>query len=294
MTTSGERYSMAELVRRSGVKPATIRHYIGMGLLPAPHRVAANRFLYDRRHEQALRMVRLLRERRQLPLAEIRRLLPRLARMSDGQAFRTEMWDTVVEAHLDRGRSPAARLLRAGVTAFNRHGFAEVRVDDVCRAADLAKGSFYRYYQSKEDLFFAAAAAAGTEVSRAFTHAADSRAAGRAGAEGGAVLGDREAGTLLAEALAPRLPLLLDLLALAAQRRPGHARVARSVFGDLRQVVGLRLDPGAGDSAGRRVVGQALLAGVGELLNDPEGVPGGDPGAERPGEAGGTGETRVR
>src|SRR5205085_1722118 len=64
---SRERYTMAELVERTGTTPATVRHYLELGLLPRPHRVATNRFLYDSRHEQAIRLIRLLRERRQLP-----------------------------------------------------------------------------------------------------------------------------------------------------------------------------------------------------------------------------------
>lgn len=249
---------MSELMRRTGVQPGTVRHYLRLGLLPPPQRVAANRFLYDRRHEQALKLVRLLRERRHLPLSEIRRVLPGLTGMADQQAFRADMWEELVEAQLSAGtrRGPAARLLRAGMEAFNRHGFAEVRVDDLCRSARVAKGSFYRHYRSKEDLFFAAAAAAGDEAARAF--------------EGdGSGLSEGEAEVALSSALARRLPLLLDLLALAAQRRPGHARVAREVFSTLRAAVRSRLGPPADEDTGQRVLGAALLTGIRQLTVAP-------------------------
>lgn len=258
---------MGELVRRTGASPATVRHYRRLGLLPPPHRAAANRFLYDRRHEQALRIVRLLRERRHLPLAEIRRLLPSLSKMPDDQAFRPEMWDTVAETQLGAGarRAPAARLLRAGIEAFSRHGFAEVRVDDVCRSAKLAKGSFYRHYRSKEDLFFATAKAAGDEAALAF--AAASGACDDAGGTGG--MSEEEAALALGRAITPHLPLMLELLALAAQRRPGHARVAQAVFAELRRVVRAHLRAPAAEGADRRVVGDALLIGIRHLVGDP-------------------------
>jgi AcrR family transcriptional regulator len=255
-----ERFTMAELVERTGTTPATVRHYLDLGLLPRPHRVAANRFLYDSRHEQAIRLIRLLQERRQLPLSQIRRLLPELLRIPGEQAFHPEMWDETVEVHLrERGRQlPSARLLRAGMAAFERHGFAEVRVDDVCRAAKVAKGSFYRHYRSKEDLFFAAASAAGDEVVRIFSTEAEPKG-----------LGLDEAVVVLTEALARHLPLLLDLVALAAQRRPGHARVARRIFAGLRAGIGRGVESGLeADEAGAVVVDRALLACLRSLLGD--------------------------
>jgi AcrR family transcriptional regulator len=254
-----ERFTMAELVERTGTTPATVRHYLDLGLLPRPHRIAANRYLYDTRHEQAIRLIRLLQERRQLSLSQIRRLLPELLRIPGEQAFHPEMWDETVEVHLrQRGRQlPAARLLRAGIAAFERHGFADVRVDDVCRAAKVAKGSFYRHYRSKEDLFFAAASAAGEEVAQAFSAQAKRR------------LDRDEAVAVLTNALAGHLPLLLDLVALAAQRRPGHARVARRIFTALRAAVGQRVASGLdADAAGAEVVDRALLSCLRSLLGD--------------------------
>ena len=257
---SRERFTLAELVERTGTTPATVRHYLDLGLLPRPHREAANRFRYDSRHEQAIRLIRLLQERRQLPLSQIRRLLPELLRIPGEQAFHPEMWDETVEVHLrERGRQlPAARLLRAGMAAFERHGFAEVRVDDVCRAAKVAKGSFYRHYRSKEELFFAAASAAGDEVVRVFS--------AEAGPDG---LGVDDAVVVLAQALSRHLPLLLDLMALAAQRRPGHARAARRIFAGLRAAVGEGLASGLdADDAGAAVVDRALLACLRGLVGD--------------------------
>jgi len=263
-----DRFSMSELVARTGVSPATVRHYLSLELLPPPHRVAANRFLYDRRHEQALRIIRSLRERHQLSLPEIRQMLPSLAKMPAEQAFRPEMWDEVMKSHAGMGsrREPSARLLQAGMAAFARHGFAEVRIDDLCQSAKLAKGSFYRHYSSKEDLFFAAAQAAASEAGRAF---AESARIGDGRGEGlGEGLDEDEAAVVLTQALTRHLPLILGLLALAAQRRPGHARVARGVFAQLRSVVRSNLASSATPGADLRVVGQAVLLGIRHLVDD--------------------------
>ncbi|HTX00673.1 MAG TPA: MerR family transcriptional regulator [Acidimicrobiales bacterium] len=230
-------FSMAELVERTGVAAPTVRFYLVEGLLPPAVKVAPNRFLYDERHVEAVRLVRLLRERRGLSLEAIGQmlpaLLPDLLGRPDAGAFRPEMWRQLLEDHTASATAPstADRLLAAGLGAFCRHGHADVTVDDVCRAADVAKGSFYRYFGSKEDLFLAAASAVAREVTAILVARAGEGPLEPAGAT-----------AVLREALAPYLPVVLDLASLAVQRRPGHARALRSLVNDVRRAM-LELAP---------------------------------------------------
>lgn len=46
-------------------------------------------------------------------------------------------------------------LLRAGLGHFERAGLRAARVDDICRDVGIAKGSFYAFFPSKEELFMA-------------------------------------------------------------------------------------------------------------------------------------------
>ena len=240
-------FPISELVDRTRVPAATIHHYMRLGLLPRPDRSERNRFLYDDRHVRALTLIRLLRERRRMPLDAIRRVLPDLLELEGRQAFRPEMWDRVAGVRLSNAarRSPRARLLAAAMDAFARRGFADVNVDDICRAARIAKGSFYRHYRSKEELFFATADAARAEITEAF---------------GEALAGGREATAGPADALArtlePRLPLFLDLFTRAMQRRPGYSAEARRIFSTLAYELGELL--GAEDP----VSGGAWLLGL--------------------------------
>lgn len=48
------------------------------------------------------------------------------------------------------------RLIEAAMTLLWRHGFASVSVDQLCAAANVKKGSFYHFFESKEDLALAA------------------------------------------------------------------------------------------------------------------------------------------
>lgn len=246
-----QEFPIGELVTRSGVPRATIHHYVARGLLPPPRRVARNRFLYDQRHVDALRLVKLLRDRRHLPLDVIAGVLPQLLNLEGEEAFRPEMWDRAVGLHLrEPGRNgAAARLVEAAVDAFSRHGYADVNVDELCSAAGIAKGSLYRHFPSKEELFFAAAERSAVEVGDAFG------AALRAGGSG-----TGEVVEALATALEPRLPLLLELWSRALQRRPGHAAVAGRVFSTLRREVARHLDPADPAQAPEVVVPQAVFA----------------------------------
>lgn len=47
------------------------------------------------------------------------------------------------------------RLLEAGRESFARAGLAKVTIADLARAAGIGKGSFYKFFDSKEDLFLA-------------------------------------------------------------------------------------------------------------------------------------------
>lgn len=46
-----------------------------------------------------------------------------------------------------------AAMMAAGLKHFERAGLRAARVDDICRDVGIAKGSFYAFFESKEDLF---------------------------------------------------------------------------------------------------------------------------------------------
>jgi AcrR family transcriptional regulator len=250
---SAPELSIADLVARTDVPPATIHYYLRQGLLPRPHRVSGSRFGYDERHVRALRLIRSLRERRHVPLATIKRVLPELLALEPTEAFLPEMWDRALAPRArDRKRDPAARLLAAARDAFARRGYGEVNVDELCRAAGIAKGSFYRHYRSKEELFLTVAQAAAEEVAEAFR-------------------GDRDTADdpaeALARVLAPRLPIFLDLFSRGLQGKPGDRATMARLLKELSADLGEAVDPdGPGsDWSGLAILGRAvtrLLVGL--------------------------------
>ena len=57
-----------------------------------------------------------------------------------------------------RGQKTRDALLRAGTTVLPQRGYHDTRVDDIVDAAGVSHGSFYRYFDNKEDLFHVLAA----------------------------------------------------------------------------------------------------------------------------------------
>jgi TetR/AcrR family transcriptional repressor of nem operon len=49
------------------------------------------------------------------------------------------------------------RLLDAALYVIRTKGYTAARVEDICEAAGLTKGSFFHHFKSKEDLALAAA-----------------------------------------------------------------------------------------------------------------------------------------
>jgi AcrR family transcriptional regulator len=150
--------TVSELAERAGVSIPTIHSYRRLGLLPEPTVVAANRFLYDNRHVEALAMIRLLRHERNMSLASIVEVLPDLLPTGEEEAFRPQMWQQVLDSYLDAAAEsePPARLLAAARDAFAQYGYAGVNIAEICAQAELATGSFYRHFESKDAIFVAA------------------------------------------------------------------------------------------------------------------------------------------
>ena len=63
------------------------------------------------------------------------------------------------------------KLLDAAVSVIRAKGYSAARVDDICAAAGLTKGSFFHHFESKEDLAIAAAQAWNDSAVRLFAEA---------------------------------------------------------------------------------------------------------------------------
>jgi AcrR family transcriptional regulator len=245
--------SLSELVARTGVPASTVHYYLRLGLVPRPARSARNRFCYDERHVTALRVVRLLRDRQALSLEEIAARLPDALGRADLGARLADA-DPEGEAADPEGEADvAARLVDVAIDAFSQHGFAEVTVADLAAAAGVAKGSVYRHFGSKEELFAAA-------VDRVLAQTADAfrQVVQHLGGPGRVTEVPEQAAAELADPVARALPVLMELGARAAKGHRGSRRLAQRVLRTLAAAAG---GPGA-DTALPGAPNESVRAGL--------------------------------
>lgn len=55
--------------------------------------------------------------------------------------------------HTEHGRERKQQLIDAAAELFAANGYAATRIQDICRRAGVAKGLFYWYFPTKQDLF---------------------------------------------------------------------------------------------------------------------------------------------
>ena len=219
-------FSLSTLVARTGVPASTIHYYRRARLLPPPRKMGSNRFLYDQRHVDALRAIRLLRERRRVPLDQIGELLPELL-TEHGEAFRSEMWAEVAGGQLPGVVTVSRRLVDAAIELFRLHGYAEVTVSQIADLAGVAKGSVYRHFDSKDALFTAAVQTIVIDVVAEFEAAVERHHPNR-----------EKAAAIFGDLVEPGMPVLLELGARAAQGDAASLQLALWMLRTLAETAG--------------------------------------------------------
>jgi AcrR family transcriptional regulator len=241
-------FTISVLSERSGTGIPTIHHYRRIGLLPPAIEVASNRFYYDERHVEALATIRLLRERRNVPLEAIRAVLPDLLALKRDDAHSGD-WDRAVLRHLERSGTSAiaARLVVAARTLFAERGYSAVNVADICKSAKVAKGSFYRYFDSKEAIFLEAARSTVDAVGDQL----DQLPAG---------MSERQATEKLQHLMRPMAPLLLEVASFELLHQPAVVGVMGLIVTGLatRLMPRLKTKGAAATKTARRAVDVAV------------------------------------
>jgi AcrR family transcriptional regulator len=177
------------------VPASTIHHYRRAGLIPPPVRESANRFGYDERHLDALSRIR-------------------------------------AQAAADPPEC-RARVVAAAIEAFQTRSYSEVTVSDIAEAAQMAKGTVYRHFASKEDLLTAAIETLLEDTESRFAAAVDAL-----GGPSGLTDDPEKTAMVFGHLVAGVLPMLLELGARAAKGHEPSEDLARRVLRTLAETGG--------------------------------------------------------
>lgn len=151
---------IAELCRRSGFTRSTIHHYLNIGLLHNPQKAGLNLSLYDESHLVKLGRIRRLKEEG-YSLAQIKELI------EDHQISKSDSPTTVERDDSLRYLKPSGdesqgnrdaqrkreRILDTAIELFSQKGFENTKISDITDALHMGKGTFYVYFDNKEELF---------------------------------------------------------------------------------------------------------------------------------------------
>ncbi len=133
---------VSELAAASGVSAPTIHFYVKEGLLPRPFKTGRTMAYYTEEHLEGLRMVKSLREAK-YSIAMIRQVLAE-------KSAEKELATPRQKSHGTRRED----ILNAAILLFREKGFNETSITDIIQHAGAGRGTFYAYFDNKEELFF--------------------------------------------------------------------------------------------------------------------------------------------
>jgi len=137
--TNQARLSMVELCRIANISRPTLYKYLQSGVLPPPVKEGPKQFKYDETHIKRLEKIRYLRRHKKLSISEIRQMLEAEAPAKpDSEGSSSDVKNLIFEKTLE---------------LFSQKGLTKTRINDITKALNLGKGTFYQYFKSKEDLF---------------------------------------------------------------------------------------------------------------------------------------------
>lgn len=145
---------VSELAAATGVSAPTIHFYVKEGLLPKPFKTGQTMAYYTDEHLEGLRMIKSLREAK-YSIAMIRQIL---AEKSAGGKPAQPQQKSVSTRRED--------ILNSAILLFREKGFKDTSITDIIQHTGAGRGTFYAYFDTKEELFFECADKVFLEIDR--------------------------------------------------------------------------------------------------------------------------------
>lgn len=148
-------YKISELSRLASVPVPTIRFYLREGLLAPAVKTGRTMAFYTDDHLERLSLIKKMRHDEGKTIARIRDELgsmPENAGIPGGGVITSS--------------EKRDEILSAAIGLFIKKGLGGTSIDDIAREAHIGKGTFYRYFKDKSDLFIECAESIFNEMYR--------------------------------------------------------------------------------------------------------------------------------
>jgi AcrR family transcriptional regulator len=152
-----EKVPISQLVNESGVPRHTIHYYIKKGLLHPPIKTAKTRAYFDQSHLERLRQIKIIKQHIHSPTELIKIQIEATQRhKQDGGAI-PQLLAPRIGGKPRKKRtlhsSKRQRIIEAAIKLFASQGYYRTKITDITGALHISTGSFYSFFESKDDLF---------------------------------------------------------------------------------------------------------------------------------------------
>jgi AcrR family transcriptional regulator len=140
-----------ELVEKSSVPRTTIHFYLRQGLLHPPVKTGRTMAHYDQSHLNRLREIQSLKRGTRVPISFLRE---QITAVDDSKGESKNHYDVTRTVTTTREKKQKRQeIIRKAIHVFSQKGFHRTKIADITRALNISTGTFYLYFENKQDLF---------------------------------------------------------------------------------------------------------------------------------------------
>jgi AcrR family transcriptional regulator len=152
-----EKMPISRLASESGVPRHTIHYYIKKGLLHPPVKTAKTRAYFDQSHLERLRQIKLIKQNVHSTTELIKIQIEATERRKKDASGLPQLAAPRIEGGPRKipGFHPSKRqrIIEAATQLFSTRGYSRTKVTDITGMLRISTGSFYSFFESKDDLF---------------------------------------------------------------------------------------------------------------------------------------------
>ncbi len=134
---------ISDLSRQSGIPVSTIKFYLRAGLLPKPVKTGKTKAYYSPEYLNRLELVKKLQNEKGMSLKKIGEIIELI-----------DDWKVSgPENGKYKNKNIKSFIIESAIKLFRKKGYDNTTIADIVEATDIGRGTFYKYFQNKKELF---------------------------------------------------------------------------------------------------------------------------------------------